>query len=235
MIKKILLGAIAVFLSASASFAVTTYVMDSPTTNILNYGSYDISFRFFSDGGVHTRVDFGVFKLLNVGVSWELDQFLGNSDIKSAAPSLSVKFKIYEGDMKWPGIAIGYDGQGYFFDSRADGDYLQRGKGIYLVVGRELFFEGLVLDAGLNMDNFANPRICGFLNAIIPVYKESIFFMAEYDNINYFPKARLNFGVRLVLTQAIDIDFVIRDCWGKNAADKVPNERVFKVNYTGKF
>jgi hypothetical protein len=41
--------------------------------------------------------------------------------------------------------------------------------------------------------------------------------------------------MRLALTQAIDIDFIVRDCWGKNADDKVPNERVFKVNYTGKF
>ena len=98
----------------SAAHASKMYVMDTPTTNILNYGSYDVSFRMFGYGGVHTRLDFGVFKFFNIGVSWELDRFIGNDQIEMAVPALSVKFRLYEGNMKWPGIALGFDGQGYF-------------------------------------------------------------------------------------------------------------------------
>ena len=58
--------------------------------------------------------------------------------------------------------------------------------------------------------------------------------MAEYDNIGYFPEARINAGLRFNLTDAIDLDFMMRDCWGKDSPDKVPNERVFKISYTRK-
>jgi hypothetical protein len=223
------------FASVSYSSPNRLYVMDTPTTNILNYGSYDANFRIFSGGGLQTRLNFGVLKMLNVGVSWELDNFIGNDQLKMAVPALSVKLRLYDGNMTWPGIALGYDGQGYFYNSDYDGDYLQRGKGIYLVVGREMFFEGLMIDAGLNMNDFSKTRIYGFVNAVIPLYQDSLFFMAEYDNINYFPEARINAGIRYALTDSIDLDFMMRDCWGKDAADKIPNERVFKINYSGKF
>jgi len=235
LFKKLLFAFAAVLFASASSFASEMYVIDSPTTKILNYGSYDISFRAFYAGGVHARLDFGVFKFLNLGISWELGRFLGNEDIKPAAPSISVKCKLYEGDMTWPGLALGYDGQGYFYDTDSDGDYHQRGKGIYIVAGRELFFEGLLLNFGLNMNNFSKPNICAFISAEVPLYKDNLFFITEYDNINYFPDARWNNGIRFALTQALDIDFVVRDCFGKNTDDKVPNERVFKVSYTGKF
>ncbi len=225
----------AVLLVASVSYADKLFLIDTPTTNILNYGSYNVNFRAFGNGGIQTRLDFGVFKLLNVGVSWELDNFLGNEQVEAAVPALSVKFKLYQGNMTWPGIAIGYDGQGYYYNRDFDGDYIQRGKGLYVVLGRELFFEGLMVSLGANMNDFGDPRVYGFLSAIVPLYEESIYFMTEYDNINYFPEARLNAGLRFALTDAIDVDLIMRDCWGKDAYDKFPNERVFKISYTGKF
>jgi hypothetical protein len=87
------------------------------------------------------------------------------------------------------------------------------------------------------MNDFKEPALHGFVNTIIPApfARDSLFLMAEYDNIGYFPDARLNFGLRFNLTEAVDIDFMMRDCWGKDAENKLPNERVFKVSYTGKF
>ncbi len=43
---------------------------------ILSYGSYDIEFRFFSKGNVISKIDFGVFKLLNVGLSLKLGRII---------------------------------------------------------------------------------------------------------------------------------------------------------------
>jgi len=211
------------------------YVMDTPTINILNYGSYGADFRMFSAGSVQTKLNFGVLKNLNIGVSWEVDNFIGNDQMQAAVPALAVKVRLYDGNMTWPGIAVGYDGQGYFYIPNYDGDYMQKGRGIYVVVGRELFFQGLMIDAGLNMNDFSESRVFGFVNAVIPMYQEVLFFMAEYDNINYLPDARLNLGIRYALTDSIDLDFMVRDCWGKETLGKIPNERVFKISYTGKF
>ncbi|MDR1195577.1 MAG: hypothetical protein LBL00_03770 [Endomicrobium sp.] len=237
MYRKIAASFICLVSLVSVSLANSLYILDSPTTGILNYGSYDVSFRFFGRGSVQTRLDFGVFKFMYVGIAWELDDFIGNENAKIAVPALSVKIRLYEGNMAWPSFAIGYDGQGYFYDQDYDDDYRQRGKGLYLVAGREVFFEGLNVNLGMNMNNFKEPGVHGFVNAIIPApfAKDTFFFMAEYDNIGYFPDARLNFGLRLTLTEAVDIDFMMRDCWGKEADDKFPNERVFKVSYSGKF
>ena len=236
MIKKITFSLISLvfFVSSSYSSSNRIFVMDTPTTNVLNYGSYDANFRLFSGGSVQTRLDFGVLKILNVGVSWELGSFIGNDSVKMAVPALDVKVRLYDGNMTWPGLAAGYDGQGYFYNTDYDGDYLQKGRGVYLVAGRELFYENLMVSAGLNTGDFSKTRIYGFVNAIVPLYHDEFFFMAEYDNINYFPEARLNFGLRYALTESIDLDFMIRDCWGKDEHG-IPNERVFKINYSGKF
>jgi hypothetical protein len=237
MFKKIICSFIGLLGLASVSLASNLYIMDSPTTGILNYGSYDVSFRFFNGGSVQTRLDFGVFKFMYVGIAWELDNFVGNAQTTVAIPALSVKVRAYEGNMTWPSVAFGYDGQGYFFDQDYDGDYIQRGRGLFIVAGREVFLEGWNFNIGINMNDFKEPALHGFINTIIPMpfAKDSVFVMAEYDNIGYFPDARLNFGLRLNLTEAVDIDFMMRDCWGKDAKDKLPNERVFKVSYTGKF
>ncbi|MDR2426347.1 MAG: hypothetical protein LBD46_04105 [Endomicrobium sp.] len=237
MHRKMVFSIVGLISLVSVSFANNLYILDSPTTGILNYGNYDISFRFFGGGSVQTRLDFGVFKFMYVGVAWELDDFIGNENMIIAVPALSVKIRLYEGNMAWPSFALGYDGQGYFYDQDYEDSYLQRGKGLYLVMGREVFVEGLNLNLGINMNNFKEPGVHGFINAIIPAAfaTDTLFFMAEYDNIGYFPDARLNFGLRLNLTEAVDIDFMMRDCWGKESNDKFPNERVFKVSYSGKF
>lgn len=235
MRKKIVLSLIALVSCVSVSFANNLYIMDSPTTGILNYGGYDVSFRFFSGGSVQTRLDFGVFKFMYLGIAWELDDFVGNDNVTVAIPALSVKIRLYEGNMTWPSLAIGYDGQGYFYDTDYDGDYMQRERGLYLVTGREVFLEGLNVNLGLNVNEFDEFALHAFINAIIPIARDTFFFMAEYDNMGYFPDARLNFGLRLNLTEAVGIDFMMRDCWGKDSDDKLPNERVFRVSYSGKF
>ncbi|MCL2145134.1 MAG: hypothetical protein FWH43_06560 [Endomicrobia bacterium] len=238
MYKKIICSFIGLLCFISVSSANNLYILDSPTTGILNYGSYDVSFRFFSGGSVQTRLDFGVFKFMYVGIAWELDNFVGNEEMTIAVPALSVKIRLYEGNMIWPSVAFGYDGQGYFFDEDLEDDYVQRGRGIYLVTGREVFFEGLNVNLGINVNNFKDTTVHAFANAIIPApfAKDTVFLMTEYDNMGYFPDARINFGLRLTLTEAVDVDFMMRDCWGKDSADdKLPNERVFKVSYSGKF
>ncbi|GHT44695.1 hypothetical protein AGMMS49936_00520 [Endomicrobiia bacterium] len=237
MLKKMLYSFVVIFIFVSLSFAGRTYVIDTPNASMLNYGSYDLVFKCFSHGNITQKVDFELFKILNIGASWELDRLIGGKRMKVAIPAPDIKIRLYEGDMVLPGLAIGYDGQGCFIDR---GNCVQREKGLYIVMGRELFLGGLMFNIGANMYDFTKTKqVYGcFVNAIMPVYKESIYLMAEYDNIsiNRLPDARLNFGFRFAATEGVDIDFIVRDCWGKsNHTSRVPNERVFKISYSGKF
>ena len=55
------------FLSSNNVYAANiTYLVDTPTYSILDYGSYDIQFRVFSGGGVLTKLNVGIFKVLNI-------------------------------------------------------------------------------------------------------------------------------------------------------------------------
>jgi hypothetical protein len=232
MFRKILGSLLSVFVFVSLSFASKTYLMDTPSVDILSYGAYDMGFRFFSNGNVLSRIDFGISKLLNVGLSLELDQIIGCDHAKISIPALQAKFRIYDGSMTLPGVTVGYDGQGCFFDSDCDNNYLQRGKGLYIVTGREFLIEGLMLNAGININGFSKPKTHGFMSLVCPIYKEMAYFMMECDN---FPKeARFNFGLKFSLTEYIDVDFIVRD-WFSTKDNEFYGERVLKVVYSSKF
>ncbi|MDR3253527.1 MAG: hypothetical protein LBT07_01000, partial [Endomicrobium sp.] len=134
MIKKMFALIFVVFSVVSLGFADKQYVMDTPGSGILSYGSYTTGFRFFSNGDIISKINFGVFKLLNIGLSWELDQFVGDKQVKVAIPALQVKLRVYEGNMIFPAVSIGYDGQGYFYSSD-EKKYLQKDRGLYFVIG----------------------------------------------------------------------------------------------------
>ncbi|MDR1511178.1 MAG: hypothetical protein LBS15_00085 [Endomicrobium sp.] len=238
MLKKMLGLLIMIFVFSSLSFANKGYLIDTPTVDILDCDFCDFGFKFFSNGNLLSRANFGFLRCLNVGLSWELSRFVGKSSngLNVAIPALQVKFKVYDGNMDYPEIAVGYDGQGCFFSRKYAGNYLQRGLGFYLVVGREFFIENLMINIGVNFNN----RVCWFINSGILLYKEIVYLMAEYDNINHLPDARLNFGFRFALTECVSINYVVRDCcfWKKGYEkinDKIFNERIFKICYTIKF
>jgi hypothetical protein len=234
MLKKILVLFVAVLSYVSSIYASKTYVIDTPTTGILSYGSYSIDFRCFSYGSIISEINFGVFKPLDLGVSWELDKFLGDENIKTIVPAIHVKLRLYGGSMILPGFALGYDAQGTFINGVYK--YIQSYKGLYFVTGRELFIEGLMFNLGINVNDFSKSKIYWFLNATMPLYKEFVSFMLEYDNVNYLPDARLNCGLKFSVTEYLDIDCIVRDCWGKKDIRRVPkNERVLRVSYLGKF
>ncbi|MBQ4178983.1 MAG: hypothetical protein II598_04505 [Elusimicrobia bacterium] len=225
---------VSICLFSKGTYASTvTYLVDTPTYSILDYGCYDVLFRVFSGGGVLAKLNFGVFQILNLGVSWELGSLIGCYDVSVAVPALQVKCNIYSGDENVPGFAVGYDGQGFFYD-KDDGDFIQKGKGIYLVAGKELFFPTLNINAGINMNDFKNPGVLGFINASYEILEESLMAMLEFDNIGGGKDGRLNLGFRVWITDDFDIDFILRNCTTPDQ-DRFGCERILKISYQSRF
>jgi hypothetical protein len=244
MLKKVSAFFIVILVFVSLSFADKTHVfadkihaIDTPTTNIASYGHYNLEFRCFSKGNIIPKLELGVFKSVSIGGSFEFDRLIGNEDIKTTRPSIDVKARLYDGDMDLPRVALGYDGQGYFIDKKYRHDYVQAQRGFYITIGKELLFDGLMVNVGFNMPaDLEKTKVYGFINTIVPVYKESLYFMAEYDNIHDFSNARANFGLRFTIAENMYADFIIRDCWGKkNDSSRVPREKLFKISYSAKF
>jgi hypothetical protein len=209
---------------------VYIYVMDTPTINTLNSGFYTAALKFSSDGTVIPEFSLGVLKRLNLGVKLKLGKFIGGGRMNVDWPALTAKYRIYDGSIIMPGIAVGCDLDGCF----SNDDYYKKGKGLYVVAGREIFIDNLMLSVGVNINKLSKFKVYGFANATVPLYKEKVCFMTEYDNVNNWSSARLNFGLRIALTKHVDLDFIIRDCWGKGGK-RIPNERLLKIGYSGKF
>lgn len=233
MARKLLAALITAFIFVSTAAADSgseqTYVIDTPTVGMLDYGGYDLNFRLFSDGGLLTRLNFGVFKVVNLGFGWELTKVIGTQDVTVGPPALYLKIKPYAGGMIMPAFAFGYDGQGYFYD-KDENAFIQKEKGIFLVFGREFFFPGLEMNFGANMNDFKSGKVFGFLNMNFNI-EGKLYFLAEYDNINYLPESRLNAGIRFFVTDYLNIDIAGRDI---GASDR-KTERILRIGYVSKF
>src|SRR3989338_1959366 len=203
-------------------------LIDVPTTNVIDYGGFRINFRFYSKGGVLSHLSFGVFRRLNLGASWDIEKFIGADDPDTNVPTLNIKLRAYDGGQFLPSLAIGYDGQGRFYD-RAKDQYKEREKGLFAVLGRELFLPNLEFFAGANISQFKEEKVFGFTGLSYNV-EEKFYFMSEYDNLRSAPENRINLGIRIFPLSSLGIDFAVR-----NLADKENRERVVRINYVGSF
>ena len=91
-----------------------TMLLDVPTAQVLD--RYQASFltRAYSHGSLMETIEFGVFPRINLGVSFSAHELVGNSSsVKVLSPDFQAKWKLFDGDLYLPAIAIGYDGRRY--------------------------------------------------------------------------------------------------------------------------
>ena len=214
-----------------------TELIDMPTAAVVDYGSFATRTRFFSNGGVLEWLSFGVFQRLNIGASLNVDRLLGTqTPVQITRPDLQVKFRFYDGTTILPALAVGFDGQGYMYN-RIDHRYDQRQRGLYLVGSQEIGIPGLQANAGINIPDFDNNPVAGFMGASYNI-QDQVLIMAEWDNIANFPDSRLNTGFRVYITPNFSVDFAARTIGqgGKytNGVERGA-ERIVQLKYTGSF
>lgn len=211
-----------------ASEEYTAAIIDAPTAHIDEYGGYTASFRFYSEGGILSRLSFGVLNRVNIGFSWDLEEVVGSEIIDVNKPTLNLKIRFWDGTILFPALAFGYDGQGYFFDETLD-EYVQREKGVFLAATQELFLPKLELTAGMNIFDFTEDTVYGFGGLTYTVYPVSL--LAECDNIHEAEFNRINVGISLMLGSSVSVDLLGRDIGAKYREA----ERVVRINYQGSF
>ena len=203
-------------------------LVDVPTSDVLDYGAFRLNFLLYSKGGVQNHISFGVFRRLNIGTTWDIEQLLGSEEVKTVPPSLMVKFRVYDGGDILPSLGIGYDGQGRFFN-RTVNDYFEHERGLYAVLSRELYFSDLLMHAGANISRFREGDVFGFVGISYKIENKFAIF-TEYDNIRVGPENRWNTGVRFFPIPSLAIDFAFR-----RIASRYDKERVIRINWVGAF
>lgn len=215
-----------------------TEIIDMPTSGIIDYTGFNFKNRFYNGGGVLTYMNFGVMERLNLGASFMVDNLIGaKSPVRMVRPEIQVKFRFYDGGIYLPSLALGYDGQGYYYD-RDLKKYMEKGKGLYIVGSREVLLPGLFANGGFNIPDFDDNYLFMFLGVIYNI-EDKFALLAEYDNLFHKDDPeRFNIGARIYITPSFNVDLAIREV-GKN--EKFKNnwqrkaERIIQLRYSTNF
>ena len=210
-------------------YAPETLLIDVPTANVLD--KYQASFltRSYADGSIMESLDFGVIPQINIGFSLAVYELIGNSDdIKVLDPDFQVKWKLFDGSLYLPAIAIGYDGRRYGYD-RASKDYMDDRKGGYITFTREIFTPGLNASAGMNLSDFDRHDLYFFMGMSWRA-NEWFSLVGEWDNINNMRDSRLNLGAHVYVTPSLVLSGAVRHI---GRGDE--NERILQLRYVTNF
>lgn len=201
-------------------------LIDIPTAGVLDYSNFNARNRFYNSGGMLLYLNVGVLQNLNLGASFMVDNFIGfTGPVKMVRPEIQIKFRFYDGGYYIPALAIGYDGQGYYYD-RDTKKFMQKGKGLYFVGTREVLFPGFMGNIGLNIPDYDEGYLYSFAGFNYNV-DDKFNFMLEFDNLFHsdYP-SRTNAGVRINISPNFSVDFALRNI-GRNS--KFPNGLVNKT------
>ena len=213
------------------NYAPMIDVVDIPTADILDPKTFSTDFRFYSEGGIVSRLILGPFKRLNLGFSLDAQHVIGGEDPHMIRPSAFIKLRFFDGTDVLPALAAGYDNQGYLYQDSSK-DFLQKEKGIYLVGSHEIFLPDLYLHAGMNWPRVGDSGTpFGFFGTTWKI-APSFALMAEYDNIQNGRDNRVNLGGRFWVTPFFNIDLDARNV-GRGAARGA--ERIVRINYVTNF
>jgi hypothetical protein len=215
-----------------------TELIDIPTAGILDYYGFLVRTRVFSGGGVLSALSFGVLERLNLGASMIIDKLVGSgSPVKLVRPEIHVKFRFYDGGYYLPALALGYDGQGYFYDTDLK-KYMEKERGLYLIGSREIGVSNLMAHAGFNISDFDDNLLYGFLGFNYTI-EDKISLLVEYDE--FFHESvneRFNIGTRIYITPFFHLDLSVREI-GKDKTfdnnDERKAERIVQLRYNTSF
>jgi len=212
-----------------------TYI-DVPTAEVLD--SYQVSFltRAYDHGTLMETIDFGVYPRINLGLSIAAHELVGSSNsVRVLTPDFQVKWRVYDGNLYMPAVAIGYDGRryGYGYDNHRrytrTKKYLDDRKGGYVSFSREIFFPGLTATAGVNMSEFKLDEIHFFTGTFLRL-TDSLGLMAEWDNLRNIRDSRANVGARICLHPSVALDAAVRRL---GRGDE--SERILQLRYATHF
>lgn len=213
-------------------------LIDIPTAGVVDYYGFHFKTRFYNNGGVLTYLNFGIMDRLNLGASFMVDRLIGaESPVKMVKPEMQLKFRVYDGSYYIPAISIGYDGQGYYYDTNLK-KYMQKGKGLYVVGSRESFAPNLFTHLGLNVPDFDDGYVYAFLGLNYNL-DDKLNFLLEYDNLFHsdYPE-RLNAGLRININTNFLLDVAFRNI-GENSTfqngQKNRMERIIQFTYITSF
>ena len=112
--KNILFVLLAFTLSQSSHPYPPLYLITIPTSGVLPYGNYSLEGLLINQGGIVPKLSIGISQKLTLGVSWGIQNLIGDSRItfNKDYPEYHFKYRIFDEDLVKPALVIGFDSQG---------------------------------------------------------------------------------------------------------------------------
>ncbi len=214
-------------------------LIDMPTAGVLEKGYVSLSSELLPYGTVIARVEAGILKNVNIGLSYGGSNIIGSGlpDWYPFPPGVNLKIRFMDETILTPAIAVGFDTQGkgeYFQDQKR---FAIKAPGLFAAVTKNFSFLGYLSINGLvNYTLLEDKDGDNFVNLMIGAEKtigDSFSLLAEYnfafnDNSSYSfgaGKGYLNLGIRWSIGNGVTVGFDLRDLlqnreWSPNAADR---------------
>lgn len=163
------------------------WLVDMPTAGTLHRGYYNLSFRFYPNGGALGYADIGLSNRFMMGISFGGEGIISNTD-PDWNPSIEfgVKFRLIDEMEYFPAISVGFSSQGSGEYSSSLERYAFKSRGFYAVASRSFYFYQWTAGwhAGINysrekkIDDDKDINAFGGFDA---TFKYNLALMIEYD------------------------------------------------------
>lgn len=137
LIKIFALIILGLGIMSAQNFGVPTKLINTPTAGTLGKAKLSTEMRFQPRGGVMSTIKVGIADRFDIGISYGGSRIIGNEKILwNELPGAHAKFRLLDEGFYYPGVALGFDSQGYgeYIDSL--GLYEIRSLGIYSVASK---------------------------------------------------------------------------------------------------
>jgi hypothetical protein len=221
-------------------------VIDCPTAATLDKGSFLVALYAYSEGGILGMVDIGLTNRLMLGISYGGTNLIGVGEVKwNPQVGVNIRYRAIDEQVSFPGISVGYDGQGRGMWVDSLDRYAEKSKGLFVAASKSFRLLGsLALHGGLNY-SFEREDKDKDLNGFLGIEKsinEELAVYAEYDlamNDNTGRsigdgKGYLNLGVKWSFQNKLFIDFLWKDIRRNNHLNKY-SSREIRLSYVEYF
>jgi len=198
-----------------------TSLANMPIAGLLERGSFEVDLRMYPDGGLFSFVTIGLFRSMNVGLSYGADNVIGRGKIDwNPDPEVAVKLRIISETVNLPAVAVGYASQGYgpWLGENDQQRYMVKSPGLYAVASKNWrFLVELGTHFGVNKsveddhDNDLN-----FFGGIDISLNPEMYLLLEYDtalNDNAddalgYGNGYLNLGVKWAASPRLRLELI---------------------------
>ncbi len=232
------------------------WLVDVPTAGTLPRAYYDISVRFYPNGGALASMDIGLSNRLMLGISYGAEDVISNREPNwNPRIEFSVKFRVIDELEYFPAVTAGFCSQGFGGWDKELKRYTFKSRGFYAVASRSFYFyewtSGWHVGVNYSLEKDVDEdKNLNFFVGFDATFKYNLALLAEIDAGLNDDKSALpdgseyrfagrgrgyfNLSIKWLFTQNLEIEALLKDLFlNRREADTITRE--MRLTYVDRF